>query len=297
MNNRIIYNNATAIPTILDYYKSQREKLAEAGKRKSWRHDTDGRCDRHIRSHMGHLHAEDITRSLCMEYEQMRQEDGVSTNTIRLELAHLRAALNMCAKDDRYEGLDTAPSVYVPTSNAYRDVCVSREDFIKIVKCSGSAHVKLYLILAWTTAARPSHILSLHWSQVDFDLRVLHLAKPGEMVSNKRKAVLPINEDLMSALTEMKPLARTDFIIEHNGKPVNSIRNGVKRAAERAGFPEMSQYAIRHSAASHMAMSGVPLEQIALYMGDDVATVRKHYLHLTAGFMAQASQALRLSDV
>jgi len=295
LNAEILTGGSTKITAILDYYKNYKERNG-----KLWRKDTDGRCDALLRDAFGHMEYFDLGNSDCEDYADRRRDLGYSENTIRLELAHLRASINRAAKDKRYPEVEKrlVNDLYVPSSDAFRDRVISRPDYEKLLGGAEAFHVKLYLILSIATLGRPQHLLALQWSQIGWENRLINLAKPGERVSNKRKAIVPINDQLYEHLTMAYPIRRTQNVIEFNGRPIDSIRNGLRAAAERANLDHaVSPYDIRHTGATWMAMAGIPLKQIALLLGDNLKTVEKHYLHYTPEFLKDATNVLQVGVV
>jgi integrase len=53
-------------------------------------------------------------------------------------------------------------------------------------------------------------------------------------------------------------------------------------AFARKNCPELTPHVMRHSYASHLANGGVGIAQLASWVGDRIATLEKHYLHLQA---------------
>ena len=152
------------------------------------------------------------------------------------------------------------------------------------------SHVRLFIILALATAARPEAILELVWDRVWFpnparpgDKGVVDLYNPLRPRKTRGRTRVPMNDTLREALREAKKSAQTPFVIEWSGMPVKSIKKGFRNACERAGLGEyvphptrpdkkvfvtrITPHVLRHTAASWMAEAGVPMEQIAKYVG------------------------------
>lgn len=55
-------------------------------------------------------------------------------------------------------------------------------------------------------------------------------------------------------------------MIEWGGRPVKSVKRGLKRAAKLAAIDVVSPHMLRHSAAVHMAGAGISMEEIAQYL-------------------------------
>ena len=111
-----------------------------------------------------------------------------------------------------------------------------------------------------------SAILELTWDRVGFARGQIRLGS-GER-RTKGRATVPMTEDTAEILREAKKAALTDHVVEYGGKWVRSVKRAFKAAVARAGLPaDTSPHVLRHSAAVHMAESGVPMAEIAQFLG------------------------------
>ena len=65
----------------------------------------------------------------------------------------------------------------------------------------------------------------------------------------------------------------SDHVVEWSAGPVKNITKGILSVAERANVPNVSSHVFRHSAAVHMAESGVPMGGISQYFGHSNAAI------------------------
>jgi integrase len=86
-------------------------------------------------------------------------------------------------------------------------------------------------------------------------------------------------------------VAVSDHVIEFRGKPVASIKTGFAKASRRAGV-RCTPHVLRHSAATHMVMAGVPMVEIARMLGDTVAMIESTYGKHSVDFLRRAADAL-----
>ena len=84
-----------------------------------------------------------------------------------------------------------------------------------------------------TTAARVTAVLALTWDRVDFERRQINL-RLGEG-RRKGRAIVPINDTLLSALIDARQGALTDYVVEWACRPVKSIKKGFASAVINAG--------------------------------------------------------------
>jgi len=227
----------------------------------------------------------DINKDDCREYAGLRKRQGASSGTAKIELEYLRACLNL-----RYGRGNN--HVWTPPASAPRDRYLTREEIYRVLEHVGTPHVKLFIILAITTGARMSALLELRWKQVDLKHRTINFNQVGREQTNKRRAVVRINDRAYSALEEAALGALTDWVIEWDGKPVKSIKKAIRKAAERSGVA-CSPHVFRHTAGVWMAQADVPLQKIAQYLGHTSTRVTERtYARYSPSFMKDAAAAL-----
>lgn len=239
----------------------------------------------------GSYHPDDLDKPTVRDFIARRRRRGLSDATTRQELAYLQAALNH-AKECQLIG--DAPKLEKPPAPRPREHYLTREEVRRLLDHAEAFHVKLFIALAISTAARPKHLLDLRWSQVDMARRVVNLDRPDVDRTRKGRARVPLNDLAMEYLATARDMAETDHVIEANGRAIASVRNGLAAAARRAKV-EATPYVLRHSAGVWMAQAGVPLEQIAEYLGhDDLNTTRRHYARFHPDHLKSASRALEV---
>ncbi|MGH7061608.1 MAG: site-specific integrase, partial [Stellaceae bacterium] len=152
--------------------------------------------------------------------------------------------------------------------------------------------VRLFIVLAFHTAARMGAILDLTWDRVDLARRRIAYSRPGRAASKKRRADVPINAPALAELQAARAVAVSDHVIEFRGKPVASIKTGFARACARAGIEDCSPHVLRHSSATHMVMARVPLAEVARMLGDTEAMIERVYGKHNPGYLRRAADAL-----
>lgn len=230
-----------------------------------------------------------ITKDTCRSYTDKRRADGVGDGTIHVELGYLRAALKFA----KAEGWITAvPHVPLPAKPAPKDHHLTKEEARRLIDAAVSPHVRLFIILALTTAGRAGAILDLTWMRVDLERRIIRLSDPLRSRTKKGRATVPINELAAGALTEAKKGALTDWVIEWGGDRVKSIKKGVAASARRAGVIA-SPHVLRHTAAVHMIQGGHTIEEVAQYLGhNNPATTFRIYARFSPNHLQRVAASL-----
>jgi integrase len=239
----------------------------------------------------GHLRPADLSKADVKRYIAARTEAGVSPGTTHTELTYLRAALAYAVRE---KWLQQAPYIPVPEKPGPREHHLRREEAQRLLDVAPMPHVKLFMRLALSTAGRASALLELTWDRVDLDARRIDLRDPNRPRTRKGRARVPINESLLEALVEAKKGATSPYVIEWGGEHVLSVKKGVGAAARRAGV-KCSPHVLRHTAAVWMAEDGVPMEQIAQYLGhNDSRTTERVYARFSPDYLRAASRSLNL---
>ncbi|MEZ5846519.1 MAG: site-specific integrase [Geminicoccaceae bacterium] len=230
----------------------------------------------------GALRPDQITRELCQQYRAMRK---VSDGTILKELGTLRAGIRWFDP--------TAKAIFeMPSTPPARDRFLSQDEARALEAACRQPHVRLFVVLALTTAARKQAIFDLVWDRVDFDRGIIRLATgEGRM---KGRAAVPLHDKARPLLLEARRAAVSDYVIEVAGKPIRSIRTGFDAACARANLRGVTPHVLRHTAAVWMAEGGTPMSEIAQYLGhSDSRITERVYARYSPDHLRRAAAAIR----
>ena len=164
------------------------------------------------------------------------------------------------------------------------------EDLRRIMD-HAAPHLRWALEVEWNLGTRPgpSELFSLKWKDVDWE--------KGQVWIYGRKTkqwrAVPIGDHFLVRLREMKDKAKTEFIIEYQGKPIKKLRRSLESACRRAGIPyRVRMYDVRHLFASVMLAGGADLAAVAAIMGHSIDTLQRNYYELLKGEKKRAIQLL-----
>ena len=239
---------------------------------------------------LGNRNASTLTEDDCRRYIEARRARGRSDSTVWSELSRLRSALRW-AENKRL--IDRAPKIWLPTPSPPRDLRMTREQVSAFIAACALPHVKLFAILAATTGARMGAILSLTWDRVDLERGLIHYQDPTVFKTKKGLATTPINTLARDALTDAHRGATTPFVVEWAGQRVRTVKKGLATAGRRSGMPWVTPHVFRHSAATIMAESGVPMEEIAQFLGhSNTKMVETVYAKFSPTYLRRAAGTL-----
>jgi len=241
---------------------------------------------------LGSIPAGSITERDCRDYHERRKASGRKDGTIWTELGRLRSALKWA---ERKNLIVKAPAIYRPPASPPRDLRLTREQASKFMSSCVMPHVRLFVILAMTTGARAGALLGLTWDRIDFDGKLIDLADPARPRTKKGRPMVPMNRTAAAALQEARAGALTPFVIEWDGKPVQSVKKALAAAGKRCGLPWVSAHVFRHSAASWMAEAGVSMDRIAAFLGHtDSRITSRVYAKFSPDYLRDAAEALEI---
>lgn len=226
-----------------------------------------------LRGTFAEREAESIGDETCQGYIQERRARGRADGTIWTELNHLRIVVGWAVKRNR---ISRAPYVSMPSKPAPMDRWLTREEVGRLKLAASGPHIRLFIILAIATGGRKEALLSLKWDQIDFVRGIIHLDDQSAAHKRKGRASVPMNKTILAALHEARKAAQSDYVIEWAGERVKSVKRSLAKAAEKAGLEAVTAHVFRHSAARWQAEAGIPMSQIASYLGhsDDRVTQR-----------------------
>lgn len=231
-----------------------------------------------------HLRPDQITRQVSADYTAMRKLAGVGDATIIKEINTIRQALNWRKVSG---AVFEAPSAPPP-----RDRYLTRDEYQALLAGCSQPHVRLFVVLALSTAGRKTAILQLTWDRVDFDRGTIRLGVVGDK-RGKGRATVPMTDRARAELLQAREVKQTPYVVEYAGSPVADIKKGFAAAVKRAGLSDVTPHDLRHSAAVWMAESGASMAEIAQYLGhSDPNVTFKVYARYSPAHLRKASSAL-----
>jgi integrase len=235
---------------------------------------------------VGNLTPECLTPTAIKRYALQR---GASDGTVLREVGVLRAALGYAVL---HKLIPSRPEINNPVPTPLpRQRWMSKDEARRLLAACTVPHIRLFILLALNTCARSGAILEATWKQIDWDRRLIDM---GRGHGNKRRAVVPLNDDAYPALLIAKELACSDHIIEYFGRPVASITKGFNAARAKAKLEDVTPHILRHTAASWMVEAGVPIAEVARMLGDSEKTVERVYGKHGPDYLKRASAATML---
>ncbi len=152
-----------------------------------------------------------------------------------------------------------------------------------------SMYLGSLIILAVNTGLRKSELLGLRWSEINFRTGHIELLdqKNGEM------SYIPMNGDVKEALRQIPRRLDSQYVFsKKNGHPPVDIKYHFYKALKKSGIPHCTFHSLRHTFASHLAMSGVDLPTIRELMRHQSYAMTLRYAHLSEQHTQKAVDTL-----
>ena len=245
--------------------------------------------------------------------------DGYSSNTQRLARAALRRALRV-AEAEGYVSRNVAELTDGVKLNPKKSRTMQPSEVKNLLSSVIGDRIEPVLHVMLATGLRRSEVLGLCWGDVDLSvlpatLQISHALKRersglvfGEPKTKRTKRVLYIPDVTARILREHRVAQMRERLefgpgwggewVEHDfvfttpvGTPIDpsNFAKALSRATGVAGLGSWSPHEFRHTAASLMIASGVPLKQASEALGhSSIAVTADVYGHLLAPSTATA---------
>lgn len=235
-----------------------------------------------------------ITPATCDKYRIAR---GVMPGTARRELGTLSAAINYIHR----EGILTRlVPVSLPPKPEPKDRWLTVNEAARLLNAArtspgrGRSYLPLFILIGLYTGARKEAILSLRWPQVDFARGRIAFAIPGRAQTKKRRPTIPMPARLRTFLRYAyeRRSSDTGTVLHIDGAPIQKLNRGFALAVKRAGLSDVTPHTLRHTRGTWLAQQGVPMWQIAGWLGQDPETTARIYAHHDPDYMAGTLDAV-----
>lgn len=246
----------------------------------------------------GKLRVSQVTREHAKQYAKLRFSGRIGTSkaatgTVRLELQRLRACLTFMQKvvEPREQRLrpEIIPHIDLPDPSPPRERVLSEDEIILLRdvcshhvdngqgrrRTNRMSRVSRFIMLAMETAQRKTAICELKWDQVNFERKQIQFNPAGRLQTKKRRPALSISPILLPFLERVYAERVNDYVLDNP----RGIYEQVKRLGDSLGIDGLHPHVFRHTWATRAVMRGVPLNKVAIYLGDTIKTVEKNYAH------------------
>lgn len=262
--------------------------------------------DNHMIPAMGHIPIQRLTpQDIQCYYNMLMKVKGLSPNTIRRHHDLLSAALHAAVKQ---EVLTHSPAdrVEPPRRRMVETPFYTAAELRRLYELVEGTQLEVPVKLAGGLGLRREELCGLHWSQVDFEHRLVHIsvartsagAAIVEKETKNRSSTrsLHLTPELLLLLKQEKwrqdAMAHSMgqhwpntglVVVNHRGYPPtpNALSLAFSRFIKKNELPKLTLHGLRHTFATVASEQGAPLFEIGKALGHSTpATTGKIYTHL-----------------
>jgi integrase len=236
-------------------------------------------------------------------------DEGLSPSSVNRHLATVRSMFNLAIKWQLLAGPNPAASPGM-LRERQRDSFLDADQTQALVRaldadrCPDSAAA---LALLAVTGARKNEVLRATWDLVDLERGVLTV--PKERSKSRKARYIALSPYAVAILRRqlLRSVAGNPHVFPSRRRalrPLEDLRGAWARATKVAGLPAgLRIHDLRHSFASVLANSGIPLNEIGTLLGHSQLSTTQRYAHhapqrliATAGIAAKAWNLLAPPD-
>ena len=237
-----------------------------------------------LRNHpIARLSLDRLTSNVVSAYRDDRLR-SVSASSVRRELAILQHCLEV-AKNEWGVALQQNPvsKIKKPAQGNARERRATVEELerlrVALAKCRNGLLSNI-VMFAIHTGMRRGEILSIRWSDINFDASTVHLAD----TKNGEPRTVPLSSLAISALP-----TTDDRVTDERVFPLspNAVRLAWDRLIKRAGISNFRFHDLRHEAISRFFELGLSIPEVALISGHRDFKTLFRYTHLRPADVAK----------
>jgi len=201
--------------------------------------------------------------------------------------------------------LTSKPVVQMPPPAPRRDEYLEREEvahLLRICRLRRVPHVARFILIAFYTGSRSNDVMDLRWCRsidsgwVDLERGLLYRKGYGQRETNKRRPPVRIHRKLLPKLKRwhaMDSVNGITHVIHYKGHSIDKIRSAWEGVRHDAALGKhIVQHTFRHTCVTQLLNAGVPVWEVAGYVGMSVQMVEKHYGHHSADYQSAAANSV-----
>ncbi|OGQ98001.1 MAG: hypothetical protein A2521_03420 [Deltaproteobacteria bacterium RIFOXYD12_FULL_57_12] len=228
----------------------------------------------------------EITPARVASYRDKRLKD-IGPSTIQKELALLSHLYPIARTEWNLDVANPVASIRKPSQPNGRLRFLTRDEarhLLDVCKTSRNPKLHIFVQLLLHTGMRPSEGAGLRWSQIDVDARIVDLT-----ITKTKPRRVPLTVAAVEIILEIMPERcmqdRPVFLPEKisstiKRRPNLFFRRAFDNAVKKAGIDDFHMHDLRHTAASHLLMSGADLRTLAEILGHSTMQMVQRYTHL-----------------
>lgn len=262
--------------TLYDIGTAYFKHLKTRNQLKPYRRDWGKILNKFVMPVLGDIPIENITAQHIAEVSDIFINRGNKPTTVNRYMGYLNQIFNFGIRTEMIE--KNPMRFWEKLDEEKKEIQLTLEDARKIYAAAPD-HLKWAMTVTLELVARfgTAEVFSLKWDDIDWEGKQLHCNMPKV----KGYKMNPLSDKFIELLLEHKSSAKTDYLIEYNGKPIKSVKTAWKRAIREANLPYIPRpYDLRHLAISELVNGQTPISAVSKLAGHrNPKTTLKYYTH------------------
>ena len=225
---------------------------------------------------------------------QTRLQDKVTPTTVNIGLRYIRAVL---AKAKKWEYIQTTPPVEMLHQTKLPPRFLTDGEFWSIHDSAKDQRMKDIFAFAMYTGCRISEILSLPWKHVLFESNQIIIGNWEKYeTKNNRTRSIPMHVKIRILIEKLKVDSNgSELVFNHDGKKWSPlyVSTQFKKACVDARIDNAHFHTLRHTFASMLVQSGVPIYSVSKLLGHSEIKTTEIYSHLSPSSLQNHVDMLR----
>ena len=240
---------------------------------------------RRFEPYVGHLHLDQITKTVLADYVSARRAQGVTGATIRRDLATLSSVCSFAQAVDMVEINPVKAFSKRHIREAKPKTSYPTDAQIEALITQAPKAMKLPIRFLAQTGMRTSEAISMEWSQVDLVRREVLLTK----TKTSAPRTVPLSQAAYETLLACPrhPVSRLVFWHGRQGSPYRQFSSHFGRLARKVGFP-FRAHDLRHRFASVFLQATGNLPALQAVLGHRSIEMTLRYSHLVTAHLHEA---------
>lgn len=158
---------------------------------------------------------------------------------------------------------------------------LSKEEIELVVRASQKTFLGDLVLVALHTGMRRSELVFLEYEDIDLQNKIVYVknkAGLGFQTKSRRERAIPIHDRILPILS--RKIAGHCFTQNKERLSPRQATEAFTKLTRSIGLEGVGLHTLRHTFASHLAMSGVSLWEIAKLLGHSTTHVTEMYSHL-----------------
>lgn len=248
----------------------------------------------HLIPFFGEMPIDGIKQEKIEEYKALKKQSGLAPKTINNHLAFISKCLNCAIEWEVIEQKDM-PRIKKLRAEMKQIEFLTPAETAQLIADHSEPMWNLMIFIALRTGLRFGELLGLKWEAINLDKRLLTVQESivrgivGTPKSGKIRHVSIANDLYTELLHWRQPRGRLFEVKGFENISARMATNALHRILKRVKLQRHTNWHMfRHTFASHLAMSGIPIPQIQKYMGHASILMTMRYAHLSPDVYANS---------